>query len=1269
MRNSFRSAIFRVLCIQVLIQSAIHRIRSGKLMVLLGFVFSAMAMVLVTGTAHATITARVTMNTYAEFASQNPAPGHISFMRASIPNAGNNYDATVAWQDITGNVTNLAVDLGTTPGYFTMAFNNNNYSGATSCSSNIDFNTSSAYMADGGSFDVTITCTIPDTTPPTPQNAATNAAGTTITITFDESVANSDGWAYPSDFTVTANATPVTISGLSFSANTATLTLDSPIYAGQTVRVSYDDSNQGLMDDAWNPVVSFTDFVVTNNSTASSNVAPTFVGATTTLSVNQNANATSVKDLLHVSDTDSSQTETWSQNVAPNHGGTLSFSSATASSGSTDITPGGTITYQPANGYSGTETFTVQVSDGTATATRQITVTVIPLPTVITNDASGISSTEVTMNGTANANGYSTVVIFDYGLTTGYGSSTTASQSPVTGSTNTAVSAVVSGLTCNTLYHFRVKGVNIAGGVKGSDLTFTTAACNTAPTFVGATTTLTVNQNASATSIKDLLHVSDTDSSQTETWSQSIAPNHGGTLVFSSATASSGSTDITPGGTITYQPATDYNGTETFTVQVSDGTATATRQITVTVVPPPIVTSVSVPANATYVTGQNLDFTVNFSENVTITGTDSTLGLTIGISARTAVYQSKTATSITYRYTVQNGDIDTDGITVGTMTLNSTTIRDTAGNNATLTLNSIGSTAGVLVDSLVPTATAANAITFTGFNANWGAVAGATGYYLDVATDSGFTSFASGYSDNDVGNVTTIAVTGLTTGTPYYYRVRAYNTNGTSADSNTIALTTTMTRVVTTTNDSGAGSLRQITTDANPGDVITFDNSLDGQTITLAADIIIDKDVTINGPGATNLTISGGDTTRIFSVNSGKTVQISGLTLSHGKSFDGPAIFNSGVLTVSNTTISGNYAQSSSGSGIYNNPGATLTVTGCTISGNTADVLGGGVYNNNGTATITNTTIADNSAMGGGGGGILNNSAGTLTVANSTISGNASGGLVNLSGGTVTIRNAIFWGSGSYISGVVTISDSIVTNGCYPGSTCTNVSSADPLLGTLGNYGGTTGTIPLLAGSPAIDAGNCTSGPATDQRGLARPQDTTCDIGSYERGVPAALTATAGTPQSTVINTSFTTALAAKVVDSLGGVLDGISIAFTGPGSGAGISASGNATSDASGNATYSVAANGTAGSYTVAAAVNTLSANFSLTNDKADQAIIFGTAPTVVVAATGTVSATGGASTSAVQFSSLTTSVCTISGTTVTGVTAGTCTIAANQAGDANYN
>jgi hypothetical protein len=91
---------------------------------------------------------------------------------------------------------------------------------------------------------------------------------------------------------------------------------------------------------------------------------------------------------------------------------------------------------------------------------------------------------------------------------------------------------------------------------------------------------------------------------------------------------------------------------------------------------------------------------------------------------------------------------------------------------------------------LAPVATAATAQAQTGFTANWTTVSGATGYFLDVSTNSGFSSFVSGYNNLSVGSVLTYNVTGLTCGTTYYYRVRAGNSCGTSVSSNSITAVT-----------------------------------------------------------------------------------------------------------------------------------------------------------------------------------------------------------------------------------------------------------------------------------------------------------------------------------------------------------------------------------------------------------------------------------------------------------------------------------------------
>ena len=131
----------------------------------------------------------------------------------------------------------------------------------------------------------------------------------------------------------------------------------------------------------------------------------------------------------------------------------------------------------------------------------------------------------------------------------------------------------------------------------------------------------------------------------------------------------------------------------------------------------PSTTSVSVPANATYIAGQNLDFTVNFDENVTVNTTGGTpqLAITIGATTRQAQYVSGSGTSaLLFRYTLQAGDNDTDGIAIGSLSANGGTLRDAASNNATLTLNSIGSTVGVLIDAVAPTVAEITAVTTPG---------------------------------------------------------------------------------------------------------------------------------------------------------------------------------------------------------------------------------------------------------------------------------------------------------------------------------------------------------------------------------------------------------------------------------------------------------------------------------------------------------------------------------------------------------------------------
>jgi len=117
---------------------------------------------------------------------------------------------------------------------------------------------------------------------------------------------------------------------------------------------------------------------------------------------------------------------------------------------------------------------------------------------------------------------------------------------------------------------------------------------------------------------------------------------------------------------------------------------------------PPAVTSVSVPADSTYLKNQNLDFTVNFSENVNVGGA-GTPRIPISLTTGTvhANYLSGSGTSaLVFRYSVANGDMDLDGISLGgAIDVNGGTMRDAALNNADATLNAVGPTSGILVDT------------------------------------------------------------------------------------------------------------------------------------------------------------------------------------------------------------------------------------------------------------------------------------------------------------------------------------------------------------------------------------------------------------------------------------------------------------------------------------------------------------------------------------------------------------------------------------------
>ena len=243
----------------------------------------------------------------------------------------------------------------------------------------------------------------------------------------------------------------------------------------------------------------------------------------------------------------------------------------------------------------------------------------------------------------------------------------------------------------------------------------------------------------------------------------------------------------------------------------------------------------------------------------------------------------------------------------------------------------------------------------------------------------------------------------------------------------------------------------------------------------------------------------------------------------------GGSLYNNGSAVLRNIQVSRSHA-AGCGGGIYNN-GGSIEVTNATVERNRVTNSGGGLFHQGGSMTLTNVVICRNRA-GAIGGGVF--TYGTLRLLNVTISKNRSysgGGLfsrltpvADLMNVTIT-SNQAHEGAGILNNGTVTLKNTIVaensprncegspvTSGGYNlagDATCTltasgDLTTTDPRLSPLIDDGSGIMTQALLPGSPAIDAGDDSGCPATDQRGLPRPTDgngdsmATCDIGAYE---------------------------------------------------------------------------------------------------------------------------------------------------------------------------
>ncbi len=298
--------------------------------------------------------------------------------------------------------------------------------------------------------------------------------------------------------------------------------------------------------------------------------------------------------------------------------------------------------------------------------------------------------------------------------------------------------------------------------------------------------------------------------------------------------------------------------------------------------------------------------------------------------------------------------------------------------------------------------------------------------------------------------------------------------------------------------DAPAGSCSEL-------DTIRFADGLAGTVAVDGGQLAIAGKLSIEGPGADMLTFDAQGENRVFYVQSGAEVALSGMTITGGQADDGGGIYSNGTLAIARTTMSDNVA-ANNGGGVYNRFGV-LTVTDCTLSGNVAGADGGAIHDDFGMTAVANSLIAANSA-GGSGGGIF--ATGTVTVGSSTIACNSA-------------END---GGGIYSNSILSIFNSIVAlnradNGANVSGTLTstsqfNLTDVDPQFVSAASAGedgiwhtddDVAGDYRLSIDSPAIDAGSNALAVDADGNpllwdirgeGFDRVVNWLVDIGAYE---------------------------------------------------------------------------------------------------------------------------------------------------------------------------
>src|SRR3989339_565108 len=405
----------------------------------------------------------------------------------------------------------------------------------------------------------------------------------------------------------------------------------------------------------------------------------------------------------------------------------------------------GTTYYYRVRAYNATGT------SGNSNAINLITIPPNPVSIAATNFST--SSFDANWNASTGATKY----YLDVSTDAAFAAGTFVSGYENLDAGNVITYTINTNLSAGTTYYYRVRATNMSG-TSGNSAVITTMTLSTAPVATSASsitqTSFSANWNVSVGAEKYYLDVA-TDNT------------------FSSYVAGYQNKDV--GAVTTYSVNTNLSAGTTYYYRACafnvSGNSSNSNVISLVTVPPNPIS-----AAGTNVTGTSFDANWNVAASATGYKLDVSTDNAFGAGAFLDGFENKDVGNVV--------TFSISGLSENTnyyYRVRAYNVSGTSGNSGIIT---------VLTAPTIPVAIAATTITASSFNANWNASVGAAKYFIDVATDNGFTSYVVGYQNKDVGNVTTYNINGLTSGTNYYYRVRANNAGGTSGSSNTIALAT-----------------------------------------------------------------------------------------------------------------------------------------------------------------------------------------------------------------------------------------------------------------------------------------------------------------------------------------------------------------------------------------------------------------------------------------------------------------------------------------------